>query len=213
MVSPRAEAPGVLSFYPRETTEVPVATINAAEAKGTPSETRALQGKRLPARSKDAKAARGRTDPIRSELATILADASVSERIALGMGGVPVRLALGLFDCMQIPATDVHDLFGIPKTSLQRRFAASDDVIDGIAGQATIGCADLLNVLDRLLAEFGSEDSAARQEFDAGKWLGQWLREAHPALGGVPPATYMQAPSGRTAVTRILGGAFSGAYQ
>ncbi|MBK9658219.1 MAG: DUF2384 domain-containing protein [Rhodanobacteraceae bacterium] len=83
----------------------------------------------------------------------------------------------------------------------------------GMPGQTVVGYADLLNVLDRLLAEFGGQDGAAPCHFHAGKWLGQWLREPHPALGGVPPATYMQAPSGRTAVTRILGGAFSGAYQ
>lgn len=213
MASLSVKACAGLSSSPPETAEVSVTTINAAEAKCTPSETEALQGKRLLARSKDAKAARVGTNPIRSELAAMLAGASVSERVALEMGGVPARLALGLFDCLQIPAAEVHDLFGIPKASLQRRLAASDQVINGIAGQTIVGCADLLNVLDRLVAEFGSEDSAAHQEFDAGKWLGRWLREPHPALGGLRPAAYLQAPSGRIAVTRALGAAFSGAYQ
>ncbi len=171
------------------------------------------QGKKQPARSSGARAAGAGISPIRSELAAILAGASVSERVALEMGGVPVRLASGLFDSLRIPVTEVHDLFGIPKARLQRRLAASDGVIDGVAGQTIVGCADLLNVLDRFLAEFGSEDSPAGQEFDAGKWLGEWMREPHPALGGVPPVAYLQAPSGRIAVTRALGAAFSGAYQ
>lgn len=188
-------------------------TIKAAEAKRTPSETKAVQGRKLPARSLGARAAGVGTNPIRSELAAVLAGASVSERVALEMGGVPVRLAWGLFDCLQLPVTEVHELFGIPKGSLRRRLVASDGVIDGVAGQTIVGCADLLNALDGLLADFGCEDATAPQLFDAGRWLGQWMRVPHPALGGVPPAAYLQAPSGRIAVTRALGAAFSGAYQ
>ncbi len=187
--------------------------IKAAEAKGTPLESHAVQGRKQPARSMGNKAVKVGINPPGSELAEKLARASVSERIAIEMSGVPAPLAKGLFTSLQIPTAEVHELIGMARTSLQRRLAASDGVIDGMPGQTVVGYADLLNILDRLLAEFGSEDAASRGQFRAGTWLGRWLREPHPALGGVPPATYMRAPSGRTAVTRVLGAAFSGAYQ
>lgn len=193
-----------------------VTTAKATAPARTPSQApqvKTLSAHNVPAKPKKGRAAIVDVNPPRSQLAATLALASVSERIALEVRGVPVRLAQELFSCLQISTAEAHQLVGMRRASLRRRLATPDGMIDGMPGQTVVGYADLLNVLDRLLAEFGGQDGAAPSYFHAGKWLGQWLREPHPALGGVPPATYMQAPSGRTAVTRILGGAFSGAYQ
>lgn len=193
-------------------------TDKAAAGARTSSQTQAAQDKTLsahhvPAGPKRGRAATVEVNPSGSQLAAKLARASVSERIAIEMRGVPTHLAQELFSCLQISAVEAHALVGMERASLRRRLATPDGVIDGMPGQTVVGYADLLNVLDRLLAEFGSEDAASPTHFQAGRWLGRWLLEPHPALGGAAPATYMPAPTGRTAVTRALGAAFSGVYQ
>lgn len=216
MTTSPPSSPSGLRFSPVETLENVVTTAKATAPARTPSQApqvKTLSAHNVPAKPKKGRAAIVDVNPPRSQLAATLALASVSERIALEVRGVPVRLAQELFTCLQISTAEAHQLVGMARAPLRRRLATPDGIIDGMPGQTVVGYADLLNCLDRLLAEFGGQDGAAPSHFHAGKWLGQWLREPHPALGGVPPATYMQAPSGRTAVTRILGGAFSGAYQ
>jgi uncharacterized protein (DUF2384 family) len=149
----------------------------------------------------------------RSEFATKVAKATVMERVAYEVEGVPAVMARDLFKSMRLPPTALHELVGMPRSTLHRRLATPNGIIDGMPGQTVVGYADLLNVLEAHLAEYADEDAATTAEFDAGRWLGEWLREPNPALGGALPADLMHAPSGRLAVTRALGAAFSGAYQ
>lgn len=156
---------------------------------------------------------KGHTKLYRSEFATKVAKATVMERVAYEIEGVPAVMARDLFKSMRLPPTALYELVGMPKSTLHRRLSTPNGIIDGMPGQTVVGYADLLNVLETQLSEYADKDSTRDAEFDAGKWLGEWLREPNPALGGARPADLMHAPSGRIAVTRVLGAAFSGAYQ
>ena len=145
-----------------------------------------------------------------NQLVAKIADASVWERVALEEAGVPAPQARDLFTRMQLSDADLYQFIGLSKSTYHRRLG-KDGVIDGIPGQAVVGYADLVVFFMQQLSEFG--DRLSMKKFDPGKWLGEWLREPNPSLGGVPPAELMRAPSGRVAVTRALGATFSGAYQ
>jgi uncharacterized protein (DUF2384 family) len=49
--------------------------------------------------------------------------------------------------------------------------------------------------------------------FDAAKWLGRWLEQPQPALGGRKAADLIDTPTGVEVVARLLGSIESGAYQ
>jgi uncharacterized protein (DUF2384 family) len=144
-------------------------------------------------------------------LVSLLAASSVADRVMLENEGVPALMARDLFKHMAFQEAEVHAFLNMSKSAYHRRISEDKAVIDGAAGHAIVGYADLLLYLQRQLAEMG--DAKQLNEFDAAKWLGQWLREPNAALGGARPATYMSSPTGRNAVIRALGANFSGAYQ
>ena len=47
---------------------------------------------------------------------------------------------------------------------------------------------------------------------DVAKWLGQWIGQPQPALGGQKPADLMDTPTGMAMVSCVLGALASGAY-
>jgi hypothetical protein len=49
--------------------------------------------------------------------------------------------------------------------------------------------------------------------FNAGRWLGDWMQEAVPALGDALPNTYLSTAEGQTIVKSLLVCAASGAYR
>lgn len=144
-------------------------------------------------------------------LVSLLAVASVADRVNLENAGVPALMARELFRHMAFQESEVHAFLNMSKSAYHRRVSEDNAVIDGAAGHAVVGYADLLLYLQRQLDEMSDVQKLA--SFDSAKWLGQWLREPNPALGGARPATYMSSPTGRVAVTRALGANFSGAYQ
>jgi len=48
---------------------------------------------------------------------------------------------------------------------------------------------------------------------DVPRWLGRWIEQPQPALGGRRPAELLDTPTGAEVVTRLLGSMASGAYQ
>jgi len=140
-----------------------------------------------------------------------LANSTTTEKVDLEVGGVPAKQARALFRELQIADSELYEVLALPKTTFIRRMSEPKGMIDCAPGKPINGFADLLLRLEGLLQEYADAD--AGDGFDAAEWLGQWLREPNPALGGKPPADLMKSPTGRNAVTRVLGAVFSGAYQ
>lgn len=69
------------------------------------------------------------------------------------------------------------------------------------------GIAKLVWQLDAML-----QDLNAPAGFDAGVWLGHWLTEPLPALGGARPIDHMDTPKGQALVSTTLARIQSGAY-
>ena len=59
----------------------------------------------------------------------------------------------------------------------------------------------------------GNSTSPEATDFDATKWLGQWIERPQPALGGRRPVDLISTPTGVEMVSRLLGAIESGAYQ
>jgi putative toxin-antitoxin system antitoxin component (TIGR02293 family) len=124
----------------------------------------------------------------------------------MGVAGVFVK---DLSKRMNIPAQRMFTMLGVPKATAEKK-VASGELLSGSGGRAAIGMARLLGIAQEIV-----EGSTAREakDFDAAKWLGQWLERPQPALGGRKPASLIDTPTGVDVVARLLGAIESGAYQ
>lgn len=123
-----------------------------------------------------------------------------------GVAGVFVKdLAMR----MEIPAQRMFAILGVPKATAEKKVAAGE-LLTGSGARAALGIARLLGMARDIVANSTAPEA---EDFDAAKWLGQWLETPQPALGGRKPAQLIDTPTGLEVVARLLGAIESGAYQ
>ena len=103
----------------------------------------------------------------------------------------------------------MFEILGVPKATAEKK-AAGGELLTGNGGRAALGIARLLGVANEIVANSTAPEA---KNFDAAKWLGQWLEKPQPALGGRRPAELIDTPTGLDVVARLLGAIESGAYQ
>ncbi|MCF8168891.1 MAG: DUF2384 domain-containing protein [Rhodoferax sp.] len=123
--------------------------------------------------------------------------------------GVDGRFLKDLSKLIDIPASRVFTMLGVPKATAEKK-AMQGGLVSGSGGQAAIAIAKLLGMAEAIVE---SSTSLEADGFDSAKWLGQWLERPQPALGARKPADLMDTPTGVEVVTRLLGALESGAYQ
>jgi putative toxin-antitoxin system antitoxin component (TIGR02293 family) len=123
--------------------------------------------------------------------------------------GVAGRFLKDLSKRMEIPATRMFDMLGVPKATAEKK-SAEGQVLAGSGGQAAIGVAKLIALAQEIAAD---STAAEASQFDAAKWLGRWLERPQPSLGGRKPSELIDTPTGVEVVSRLLGAIESGAYQ
>ena len=131
------------------------------------------------------------------------------ELVEIEREGVRGSLIKDLSRRLEIPASRMFGILGIPKATAEKK-AATGEMVTGSGGQAAIGIAKLLAIAEEIVAHSTAPEARG---FDAAKWLGQWIERPQPALGGRKPADLVDTPTGLEVVARLLGGIESGAYQ
>ncbi|MEO7917323.1 MAG: antitoxin Xre/MbcA/ParS toxin-binding domain-containing protein [Dokdonella sp.] len=144
-----------------------------------------------------------------SIVATTLRDATPMQRVDAERQGVAARLVKEMASEMEIPAIRMFKIIGVPKATAERK-AEKNQAIAGGGGQAALGLLNLLGIAQTIVAD--STDERA-EKFDVAKWLGRWIENPQPALGGRKPADLLDTPTGMDVVARMLGSLQSGAYQ
>lgn len=140
---------------------------------------------------------------------TYLREATPLQRVEAEREGVPARMVKHMASDMDLPAVRMFDILGIAKATAEAK-AAQQARITGASGQAALGLIHLLGIARDIVDD--SADPGAR-EFDAARWLGQWIEQPQAALGGQKPADLLDTPTGLNVVARLLGALASGAYQ
>ncbi len=135
--------------------------------------------------------------------------AAPTEVITLEREGVNSALIKALAARMEISSTRLIRILGIPKSSAERQIAAGK-VIRGCGGQAAIAMVKLLGIAKEIVERSTAPEA---KDFDAARWLGQWIERPQPALGGAKPADFLDTPTGVEIVTRLLRSIESGSYQ
>ncbi|WP_211209873.1 antitoxin Xre/MbcA/ParS toxin-binding domain-containing protein [Uliginosibacterium gangwonense] len=123
-----------------------------------------------------------------------------------GVNGVILK---DLAERMNVPASRVFNMIGVPKATAEKK-AAAGEMLKGSSGQAVIGMAKLIGIAQAILA---NSTAVEAKGFDVVQWLGQWLERAQPALGGRRPGDVIDTPTGLEIVSRLLRAIESGSYQ
>lgn len=131
------------------------------------------------------------------------------ELVEIERQGVQGVVLKNLSRKMSVPISYMYKILGVPKATAEKKMGAGE-FVTGSSGYAAIGMIRLLGIAQNM-----AEDSTAKvaEDFDASKWLGQWIELPQPALGGRKPADLIDTPTGIDIVARLLGAVESGAYQ
>lgn len=138
-----------------------------------------------------------------------IAGATPMQIVEIERTGVPGFFIKDLSKHMEIPASRMFRLLGVPKATAEKK-AAAGDMVAGRGGQAAIGMVRLLGIAQRIVANSTATEA---RNFDAAKWLGLWIERPQFSLGGLKPADLLDTPTGVEVVARLLGSIESGAYQ
>ena len=138
-----------------------------------------------------------------------IASATPMQIVDLERTGVHGAFIKALSRRMEIPSSRIFRILGVPKATAEAK-ASAGKMVAGHGGQAAIGMVKLLGIAQQLVT--GSTAREAK-DFDAARWLGQWIERPQPSLGGRKPADLLDTPTGVEVVARLLGSIESGAYQ
>jgi putative toxin-antitoxin system antitoxin component (TIGR02293 family) len=134
--------------------------------------------------------------------------ASPAQMMSLERAGVDGRMIKAMAGALRLPIASFYEMLGMPKATIEKKTAANEKIA-GAHGHAALGMAKLLAAASNIVANSTAKEA---KDFDAGKWLGEWINRPQPALGGKKPASLLDTPTGAEVVSRLLGAIESGAY-
>jgi putative toxin-antitoxin system antitoxin component (TIGR02293 family) len=95
---------------------------------------------------------------------------------------------------------------GLSVTTIDRK-AKANEALSPEQSERLVAIARLIGQVQTMVEQSGNTEG-----FDAAPWLGRWLDEPLPALGGERPGDLMDTAEGRGLVSNLLAMAQSGAY-
>jgi len=128
------------------------------------------------------------------------------DKIALIRRGIPARSVRELAQAMKVPQHALFNSLALSRSTVNRR-VQRNQVLSPADSERVAGMQELIG---RAHAMWKTSDGFPR--FDAAHWIGQWLFEPLPALGGRTAASYLDTLEGQRLILDLLGRMESGAY-
>lgn len=119
---------------------------------------------------------------------------------------IPAKLVRNLAVDLHVDIEFVIDTLGLSRRIIFRKIEERKNLDPGQA-ERVIGMQRLIGQVQAMIAESGDGE-----EFDAGRWLGEWIDQPLPALGGRRPAEYLGDGAGREWVSQLLRQIHAGAF-
>jgi putative toxin-antitoxin system antitoxin component (TIGR02293 family) len=142
----------------------------------------------------------------RAEDAKVLYRASKMQRVALVKKGVPARYTRLLAGRMRMSKKKFYTTVGLSRATVDRKLKVNKR-LNPDESERVMGIARLMGQAQSLV-----EESGGPVEFDAARWLAEWLDHPLPALAGRRPGEFMDTADGRALVSDLLAQQQSGAY-
>ena len=127
-------------------------------------------------------------------------DASVSDRIDLERKGVTIPMVRQFKEELRITSGQLAQAMGMTPDALRRRLANDKGRFRGVQAWTVLGLMDLVAFTDAL----ADRQLPAKGYFDPAGFLGKWLFQPQPLIGGLP-AWIADTPSGRKELKRVIG--------
>lgn len=135
-------------------------------------------------------------------------DRDVMARIRLVRAGVSSRRVQELVDALGWSKEQLYSSLGIARATVDRKIR-EDRPLNADEGERVLGLLQLVQRVERMYEESGDPDVV---DFDPALWLGEWLADPNPALGGERPAALLDTADGRDLVGRLLGAMQAGTF-
>lgn len=133
-------------------------------------------------------------------------DAAPVDRIDLIKHGVAAAILAGMAKRMGTSQESLMQTLGMPRATVARK-VKENQLLSTEHSERLLGMAKLVGQVEKMVAQSGDPGG-----FDAARWVGDWLNQPNPALGGQLPAEYMDTSEGQGLVSKLLAQAQSGAY-
>lgn len=128
-----------------------------------------------------------------------------AEKIDAIRSGVPAQRVGELSSVMHMPKEALMDSLGLSRATINRKVQREQALSPG-ESERVMGMQALIGQVQAMI------DTECAPDFDAARWLANWLAAPLPALGGATPASFMDTVEGQKYVGNLLEMAQSGAY-
>jgi len=132
--------------------------------------------------------------------------ASRYDRVKIVKSGLPAKYVKVLSLCMHMRIEKFYRATGLARPTVERKIREAK-LLNQDESERVMGIARLVGQAQDLVLESGGS-----AEFDAGRWVGDWLEKPLPALDGKCPGELMDTVDGRALVSDLLAQQQSGAY-
>lgn len=119
--------------------------------------------------------------------------------------GIAAQRVGHLSSIMGIPKEALMDSLGLSRATINRK-VQREQSLSPEESERVMGMEAMIGQLEAMI------DTENAPEFDAAKWLANWLTAPLPALGGATPGSFMDTVEGQKYVGNLLEMAQSGAY-
>ncbi len=130
-------------------------------------------------------------------------------RIALVRQGIPAARVEEVAARLGLSKEKLYSAIGVARATVDRKIREGR-LLSADESERLLGVMRLIGQVERMMEESGDPD--APPEYDPVRWLGEWLDDPNPALGGERPAALLDTADGRELVSNLLGSMQSGAY-
>jgi putative toxin-antitoxin system antitoxin component (TIGR02293 family) len=172
-------------------------------AKAAHKKSKAIEVDKVRAGLKAAKAAR----PYNFVPPLALYHANPIERIEMARRGLPAFFLRKTADILHTSQDRLNQKLNIPRSTIARK-ESDDKPLSQAQSERLIGVMMLIGQVEAIMADAGDESV----EFDAGKWVSEWIEEPLPALGNRTAGEFMDTAEGQQLVSRVLAQSVAGAY-
>lgn len=128
-------------------------------------------------------------------------------KIAIIRQGIPIGEVKQLATRMNLSTNKLGNMMHLPSSTLARKGKLQAPLTPD-QSERLLGLTSLIGMVEQMVDESGGAD-----DFDAAAWLSDWLEQPLPALGGRPPAEYLDTIAGQEVIRNLLlqmqGGSFA----
>lgn len=115
--------------------------------------------------------------------------------------GVPATTVLVVAKALGYPSLEILRMLGLSESTFRHKVEIGAPLPE-VSGHRAVALLRVIARLGQLLADSG--DKELLSHFDLESWIGAWLKEPLPELGGATPATLLRNPEGCRVVERLL---------